>query len=69
MSKINVQEVLRQKGKEAQYAIVKYNINNSENPLTYYLNYKDIIIRYVQSTPLPPAGKPGVVIISAERCA
>lgn len=41
MSKINVQEVLRQKGKEAQYAIVKYNINNSERIMTFYFIYDE----------------------------
>ena len=39
MSKINVQEVLMQKGKESQYAIVKYNINNSERIMPFYFIY------------------------------
>ena len=41
MSKFNVQEVLMQKGKESQYAIVKYNINNSDRIMTFYFIYDE----------------------------
>ena len=41
MSKINVHEFLMQNGKETQYAIVKYNINNSERIMPFYFIYDD----------------------------
>lgn len=41
MGKVNVQEVLMQKGKESQYAIVKYNIKQSERIMAFYFRYDD----------------------------
>lgn len=41
MSKVNVQEVLMQKGKESQYAIVKYNIKQSERIMAFYFRHDD----------------------------
>lgn len=41
MSKVNIQEILMRNGKETQYAIVKYNINNSERIMPFYFIYDD----------------------------